>query len=277
MLAGHADLFCPPELNLLPFVSMAGRATELGECRMERYRDIGLHPAQGLVRALMELEQVSAEQSCYIVEEWVRADKPVAALYTTILDLAKPRVLVDKSTLYATSLETLRRAEELFAKPLYVYLFRHPYSVIESLVRNRYRCGPDRDPVGAAEALWARTNSNIVQFLSAIEPQRRAQVRYEELVQEPESTMRQLCDFLAIPFEPATLDPYRELRMTDGVRPGIPGLGDADFLRHGAIDPRLGDRWRRIRVGPPLTAAAPIAQFLGYELPSQKQTAAVKC
>src|SRR5262245_59498081 len=167
MLAGHRDLFCPPELNLLPFDSMAERAAKLGECRMERYGDIGLSPAQGLERALMELEQASAEQSRHIVEERIRADKPVASVYKTICDLAEPRGLVDKSTLYASRLETLMRAERLFTKPLYVYLFRHPYSVIESLVRNRYRRDPERDPVGAAEALWARANSNIIEFLSA--------------------------------------------------------------------------------------------------------------
>jgi hypothetical protein len=277
MLAGHTGLFCPPELNLLPFETMAERAAKLGECRMERYREVGLNPAQGLERALMELEGIDAEQSRRHIEQWNHSGESTASVYSILGDLAKPRRLVDKSPFYTASAETLKRAERLFSNPLYLYLFRHPYSVIESLVRNRYRPGPTRDLTHAAESLWARANSNIIEFLSAIEPERQTHVRYEELVREPADVMGRLCLFLGIPFQEAALNPYEGQRMTDGIGEGLAALGDIDFRRHDGIDAQLGDCWRRIRLPRPLTVAIPIARSMGYELPAQAHTVAVRC
>jgi hypothetical protein len=276
MLAGHSQLFCPPELNLLPFDTMVERNAQLGECRMERYRDLGLNPAQGLQRALMELLGDAAGANEWI-ETWIRSGQSISSVYSILGRLVEPRRLVDKSPFYSASIDTLRRAEQLFRRPLYIYLFRHPYTVIASLVRNRFRPAPGRDLFGAGESLWARANSNILSFLSRIEPEREIRIRFEELAREPAFVLMRLCSFLGIPFEEAVLRPYEGKRMTDGVRPGLVALGDVDFCCRDRIDPEPADRCERIRLPMKLTAAAPVARLLGYELPFETQTATVPC
>jgi hypothetical protein len=267
MLAGHSALFCPPELNLLPFETMVDRRARLGACRMERYRELGLHPEQGLQRALMELQGLDAAASERMIQRWIDSNQSIASVYSMLSEFATPRWLVDKSAFYAAAISTLRNAEKLFNAPLYIYLFRHPYAVIESLVRNRFRPGPNRDLLGAGEALWTDTNANILGFLAAVGQERQIRIGYEELVCEPARVVTRLCSFLGIGFEEAILHPYEGKRMTDGIRPGLPALGDIGFDRHLSIDSRLGSRWTRIRIPVPLTRALPIAEALGYELP----------
>ena len=275
MLAGHSQLFCPPELNLLPFNTLAERAAGLGECRMERYRELGLHPAQGLERALIELLG-SGTDARRRIEAWTHAGLEISTVYSILGELVAPRRLVDKSPFYAARIDTLRRAERQFDRPLYIYLFRHPYTVIASLVRNRFRPGPGHDLFRAGESLWTRSNTNILRFLSAIQPERQIHVRFENLAREPAPVLTRVCSFLGVAFEEAVLHPYAGPRMTDGVRPGLAALGDVDFGQRERIDPEPADRCRRIRLPIPLTAAVPVAQTLGYALPFETDTAAVR-
>jgi Sulfotransferase family len=267
MLAGHPDLFCPPELNLLSFETLAQRDAQLGACRMERYREMGLSPAQGLLRAVMELQALDAASSQRVIDSWVEAEEPVGSVFTKLSRWSAPRRLVDKSTFYGASMQTLRRAEELFAAPRYIYLHRHPYPVVASLIRNRFRGQSGRDLARTAEALWARVNSNILQFLRDLEPERYIQISYESLVAEPAPTMSEVCSFLAIPLHEAVVMPYSGSRMTDGVRAGLPALGDVDFHSHTRIEPELGRAWETLSLRCPLSIAVPVAKALRYELP----------
>lgn len=275
MLAGHSSLFCPPELNLLPFETMSERDAKLGACRMQRYRDIGLTPAQGLQRALMELQATDADSTLRLIDTWIQSQEPVARVYARLCELALPRRLVDKSPFYAASVETLRRAEQLFNRPLYIYLFRHPYAVIRSLVRNRFRPSPNRDLFRAGESLWTSTNSNILRFLANIEKHRQVHIQFEALVGEPAQVMVELCSFLDLPFEKDVLRPYDGRRMTDGVSPDLPALGDVDFERNQSIDPRMGDCWKAFRLPILLTNAAPVARDLGYALPAESEAGTI--
>jgi thioesterase domain-containing protein len=130
MLAGHSRLLSPPELHLLPFETMGERARSLGEGQKK-----GL--GEGLVRVLMELRGIDAEASGAMVRRWAEEDLPVQAVYRRLHDMAEGRLVVDKSPSYVSRLATLLRAEALFEGARYVQLVRHPYAVIESIVRNR--------------------------------------------------------------------------------------------------------------------------------------------
>lgn len=260
MLAGHPSLFCPPELNLLPFETMASREQGLGPCQAEECRATGCDQREGLLRALVELGERPPTM----------AELSVADMYRWLQRQIHPRVLVDKSPLNAARLDSLARAERLFPGARYVYLYRHPYAVMESLVRSRFdlQVGmPAKDPGLFADVAWARTNGNILSFLSEIDPARQHHLRYEYLVREPEPAMAALCEFLALPFDPALLQPYQGRRMTDGLREHSPALGDPGFLKHSGIDASLGEVWRRVRPPRPLgDDSRRLAARLGYEL-----------
>jgi hypothetical protein len=260
MLAGHPQLFSPPELHLLSFENMAMRRAALSGSRVD----------EGLDRALMELMGLDAARSKAFSDVLAIRQAPIRQVYALLQQRAGPRVLVDKSPSYALSLEVLQRAEELFQGARYIHLTRHPYAVIESIVRNRltwlFSDGID-NPYRAAERVWTTTNDNIMRFCATIDPARRQVIRFEDLVAGPETALRAVCDFLGLAFDPAVLAPYSGQRMTDGIRPRSHSNGDPNFLSHSTIEPELGQAWRTVVLPAPLAAPArDLARQLGYEL-----------
>lgn len=261
MLAGHPRLFCPPELHLLQFNSMREWRDGLGDTYL----------GEGLQRALMELHGLDADSARTVIDDYVAQDLPVEKVYALLQDAAASRLLIDKSPSYGSDLETLEHAERLFDGAKYIHLARHPYSTIESFVRNRFDrlvADGDGDAMALAEDVWAGHNANITDFLSQIDPRRHCLVKYEDLVSKPEETMKVLCAFLGVPFDEAVLKPYEGGRMTDGVHDNSAPIGDPNFLKRGQIDPALGEVWRRIRLPRRLGGfARRVAADLEYPLP----------
>ncbi|MGF1523324.1 MAG: alpha/beta fold hydrolase, partial [Leptolyngbyaceae cyanobacterium] len=263
MLAGHSALFSPPELHLLPFATMAERDREL---RLSYF-------GEGLQRAFMEIMNLDSTSSQAILTEMVSQDLPITQVYAILQELAGSRHVIDKSPTYAMSKETLDRAETLFKDAKYIYLTRHPYSVIESFVRMRMEKLIDAqsdDSYQVAEDIWVRTNQNIIDFLkSSVEPERYQQICYEDLVKTPESTVRQLCQFLNIAFESDLLRPYEGQRMADGVHASSMPVGDPNFTQRRQLDPKLGDAWKTIKLPHQLSETGrQLATKLGYTLPA---------
>jgi pimeloyl-ACP methyl ester carboxylesterase len=261
MLAGHPRLFCPPELHLLPFDTLADQRRELGQSYLH----------EGLQRALMDLQGCDAEASKAILDGWLAEGLPVQRAYARLRHLAAPRLLVDKSPTYAGSIETLRRAEALFDSPRYLCLVRHPYAAIESFTRTRMHRligAEEEDPLDVAEQVWVQTNQNMLDFLREVDPGRQLLVRYEDLVRRPEETAETICTFLGIPPDPAVLRPYEGQRMTDGVHDRSLAIGDPNFLDHDRIEPELADAWKGVTLPRPLgPAARRLAATLAYPLP----------
>jgi amino acid adenylation domain-containing protein len=261
MLAGHPDLFCPPELHLLNFTGMAAWKAGLERSYL----------GEGLQRALMELRGLDAEGSADMIAEWVGRDLPVHEAYARLQALASPRLLVDKTPSYAADIGILQRAEAIFDGAKYIHLVRHPYAVVESFVRNRLdrifdRLGPDA--LSVAEQVWADANSNTIDFLDGVDPRRHCRVSYEELVADPQRVMQGLSEFLGVTFVPELLAPYDGGRMADGVHASSMPIGDPNFHKHDTIEADLGDAWRRVELPRRLGGfARRIADELGYQLP----------
>ena len=265
MLAGHPALFCPPELHLLPFETLAERQTALAESYLN----------EGLQRAVMELRGLDADASQALLNDWTEQGMTVPEVYHELQTLAGDRCLVDKSPTYSFSLSTLRRAEQVFEDAKYIHLARHPYAVIDSFVQNRMDKifdFPDKDPYHLAHQVWAVNNQNILDFLADVDPSRHYFLRYEDLVTDTEGVMGKLCDFLGVSFHPWVLNPYshQQRRMTDGVKAYSMPIDDPNFHRRRTIDPTLADAWKSVKLPlqmPPLSRA--LAQEMRYELPGE--------
>ncbi|MCA9954557.1 MAG: sulfotransferase, partial [Anaerolineales bacterium] len=172
---------------------------------------------------------------------------------------------------YAMDMETLRRAEQIFDDAIYIHLVRHPYAMMESFLRVRLDQqfssslfeDPNPDPYIVAETIWATANRNLTTFLKDVDPARKRVVRYEDLVQQPEKIMRDLCELMGLPYEPALITPY------DGRRERMMGgIGDPNILTHTGIDPTLADTWREITLPRRLDMSTrQLAEQFGYELP----------
>ena len=256
MLAGHSGLFCPPELALLRFDTLS----EWNQDQRLRFARTGLEVA------FMSLMDLDADAGKVFMDDLTQQDMSIQEVYRNLQQRAETRTLVDKTPRYAMDLETLEKAEALFREPKYVHLVRHPYSVIDSFVRNRIDklLEEEGDAYAIAEKHWAVCNSNILEFRGGLNPERYHRICYENLVREPRKVMGDLCEFLSIPFEEAVLQPYEGPRM-------IAGPGDPDVFQHDGIDARLGEVWKTITLPRPLCEfSRHLADELNVDLPKEE-------
>ncbi|MEM7497172.1 MAG: beta-ketoacyl synthase N-terminal-like domain-containing protein [Pseudomonadota bacterium] len=265
MLAGSPALFCPPELHLLPFDTLADWRDEL------EMRGTGMR--EGLDRAVMEAFSLSAADAQGKVDGWCDRAIPVPDVYRR-LARATGRLIVDKSPSYASDPAVLARAERWFARPRYVHIVRHPHAMIDSMRRNRMdrvirgSDGQD-DPERFAEELWHHQNRALLATLGNLPEGRHLRLRYEDLVQNPEDEVRRLAGFVGVPFSPAMLTPYEGSRMTDGLHGSSLSIGDPNFHSHSGIEPALAEAWRNAPLSRPVSVATRgLARRLGYEMPA---------
>jgi hypothetical protein len=159
---------------------------------------------------------------------------------------------VDKTPDYAMDIEVLRRAEDLFEDPLYIHLARHPLGMIRSYEKGRFileslfRGRHDFTARQMAELTWLISHRNITEFLKGIPASRQHRVRFEDLVSTPDSVLGGLCEWLEIPYAQEMSDPYKggSERMTDGIHPMSPQVGDANFYQHGRLNPDVAAAWK---------------------------------
>ncbi len=251
LLGGNPRLFAPPELELLPFDTLAERRAAFPG------RDSFW--LEGVTRAVMEVMEVmevrgcTAEEAEALLEEMERGGGTTRELYRRLQSWIGERTLVDKTPSYALDLAVLRRAEETFENARYIHLLRHPYGMIRSFEEAKLEQVFFRHPHSLsrrelAELIWLVSQQNILGFLAEVPPERQTRVRFEELLAEPEAVLRGLSDFLGVEYHPDMAAPYKETsaRMTDGIHSWSRMLGDVKFHQHAGIDPAVGERWREL-------------------------------
>jgi amino acid adenylation domain-containing protein len=264
LLAGHPQLFAPPELELLSFNTLDERARAFsGRDRFWR---------EGLVRAVMEVLKVAAGEAEEKIGEAEREGLSTHRFYGRLQGWLGERLLVDKTPSYALDPAILARAEQGFDRPLYIHLLRHPYGMIRSFEEARldqifFRRPHPFSRRELAELLWTVSHRNIEAFLQGLPAERQVRVRFEDLVRAPEKVLDELCQKLSVPYLPAMADPYRDprARMTDGPHAESRMLGDVKLLQHSRIDPEVAERWREGLAGDFLgTPTWEMAERLGY-------------
>ncbi|MCW2795680.1 amino acid adenylation domain-containing protein [Nocardioides sp.] len=267
VLGVHPGLFAPPELQLLNFTTLRERRRVFSSERDSFW-------LQGSVRAIMELLGCGPERAERVMADCERRNLSVPEFYGYLQALAGDRMLVDKTPTYALDPVTLRRAEQVFREPLYLHLVRDPRAAVASFEEARlqvffpafFRSDPRLGSRQLAESVWTLSQRNILDFLREVPGRRRHVVRYEDLVGDPEATLRRVTAFLGLPFDPAMVRPYEQDQrrlMTDPVRPLGRMLGDVKFHEHRRI--RADDPRRRVRATPVLgEPTRRVAAQLGY-------------
>ncbi|MBV9791223.1 MAG: amino acid adenylation domain-containing protein, partial [Chloroflexi bacterium] len=243
MLAGHPQLFAPPELELLSFNTLGERkAAFTGRDRFW---------LEGAIRAIMALKQCDAATAEQIMAQYEHQDLSVQAFYAELQRWLGDRMLVDKTPSYALDRAMLARAEQDFADARYIHLIRHPYGMIRSFEEAKLDQIFFRRPHGfttreLAELIWLISHQNILDFFEQIPAERQHTVHFEDLVRDPAGSMEQICAFLGLDLDPAMLQPYADTRqrMTDGPHAASRMLGDVKFHEHQRIDATTSERWR---------------------------------
>ena len=256
MLEGHSSLFCPPEMRLLAYTSL--RSWEKNIPRHTKYHG-------GVLRSFRELLGLDQNKAADYLDSLISQDYSSQEVYRLIQDQLGERILVDKCPDNASFMETLERSEHYFEKPLYIHLVRHPYSVIESIVRIRLYANYTEkitNPFIAAENDWYKRNNNLLNFFNTIDKDRYILVRYEDIIKNSKETMTKISNFLGLKFEEQMLKPYEGKRMIDGD-------GDPNIVNHEALDPNLADAWEKIKLPIKLSERTQLlAQKFNYQLPN---------
>jgi phthiocerol/phenolphthiocerol synthesis type-I polyketide synthase E len=264
MLAGHSRLFCPPELNMLFFETMREWKESIGFGHQFDWTSQGLH------WAIVELNRIGVDEGWRMLDEFAARNITVQEMYAKLQELCGDKILIDKTPPYCLDMKTLHYAEEIVDMPKYILLYRHPYAVMESMLKLRLDklfsrslfMKDDIDPYVVVETVWNLANRNLIAFANQIDKERLLWVRFEDLVKNPAAIMKDICTFLEIPYQDTVLTPY------DGKKERMMGgLGDPNILSHNCIDPKLADVWKEIRLPYLLDESTKtIACQLGYEL-----------
>ncbi|MGB5596787.1 MAG: sulfotransferase [Crocosphaera sp.] len=246
ILAGHPQLFAPPELHLLSYKTLKQRKKALDG-------DINNHLLQGAIRGIIQLKDCTPQEAEKFIQDCEEKNLTTQEFYHLIQQDLGDRMLVDKTPTYASHLDILKRAEQDFDDPIYIHLLRHPYGMIRSYETSKLeRIVPIMNEVSftrkeVAELTWLISQENILDFFQSIPQERKFTLKFEDLVDNPAAAMTKQCQFLGLEFYPEMLDIYQEKqqRMTDGVYGASEMSGDLKFHLHKQIESDVAYSWKK--------------------------------
>ncbi len=163
-----------------------------------------MHPYYAEALALPRDERSLARLIDLVFVHYARDKKPGASRWG------------DKSISNAFFLPLIDR---LFPDASYIVLVRDGRDVAVSLVKADTTAVTE---VSVAADYWRRNVEHSQRFVAGLESSRYIEVRYEDLVRQPETTAERVYEFLGIPFDPAALE----------VSDSVESLGDADREIH---------------------------------------------
>ncbi|MCO4743815.1 MAG: sulfotransferase [Proteobacteria bacterium] len=258
MLAGHPELFSPPEMVLSPYDTMAERTKHMEA----RFWEKG-----GLRRAVLELTGCSVDEAKAHVAGL--AELTVPEVYDHLQELVGERFIVDKCPHLALQPERLAKVLEWYPEARFIWIVRHPGSVIRSFENMPMAEVMLAGIPGGAEAFWRTSNENCEAFLAGVPEDRWTRVSYEELVESPEAreaALQRISSALGVDYDPRMANPYEGDRMRSGPK-GARAIGDPNMAGRKKIDPSLATKW--LKGFDPRSVNADtkaLAAKLGYDL-----------
>lgn len=222
ILDSHPEVYGGPEFGILP---------SLVQLRRELHRNVG----SGVIRT-------------YVTEE--AADEALRALAITCLRppaLRRGACRISEKT--PGNAVCLAEILELFPQATGIQVVRDPRAVLASMkrVRERYqqlgKVVPDRlqDPTAMASTIHRHFLAGVSAVVA--HPGRAVVLRYEDLVQDPEATIRRLCLAVGLEFRATMLNPAARPHDAEGlVHAGTPWYTVEEFQRD--PDPSRMEAWR---------------------------------
>jgi len=202
MLDAHSELAIPPETyfvtNLIEAADGGATADQLATVLVEhrRWGDLGLDEAELRERMRARGERPSG------------GDAVRAAFELYAEAQGKPR-WGDKTPAYLTNIREIGAA---LPEARFVHLIRDGRDVALSILAMPERDRPMRNPdsIGVVATRWRRRIERARR--QAEDVSHYTEVRYEELVSDPEGILRGVCEFLDLPFEEVMLESHEGAR-----------------------------------------------------------------
>jgi len=200
MLDAHPSLAIPPESHFIPLVARV-------HSRYEQPSGFDAdHMAADVMRGLRFRDWQLPPEA---VRSTIRERRPVTmaaaieCLFVAYADAHGKARWGDKTPGYSIELPLI---SELFPEAVFVHLIRDGRNVALSLME------VPRPPRSFAEAaqVWRHRVSTGRADGARLGAGRYLEVRYESLVEDPETALRQVCSLAALEYAPAMLDYHRE-------------------------------------------------------------------
>jgi hypothetical protein len=275
MLGQHPDICAFPELALFRRATLGAMLTDPPGWKGQPSR---LRLA-GFYRALAQLHNgVQTEVTVAAASEWVSARqswRPADAL-DHLLELAAPRIGIEKSPENSSREEYLDRLATAYPRARFLHLTRHPVTSVASM----YAVWHDKSYWSVSPELfhhfcvgiWYFQHRRIHEFTSSLPADRALQIRSEDVVNSPADTLPKICRWLGLDAPESALEAMLHPENSPYARIGPDGaLGGADsgFLHapklHPAEEPPLVDLPAGWGVDPWLhLSVIELAHRLGY-------------
>jgi hypothetical protein len=281
MLGQHPKMYGFPETHLLMTRTMRGWWALFA----------GGFLSHGLLRLVAELFiGGQTESTIRLAELWLvsRLSQSSPSVFRELAERVSPRTPIDKSPIIVKNVESLRTVQRAFPNAKYIHLTRHPVSYSLSILRlleDRLVSAELKGPAAARRVLssamfstkdmidhngkypvidplirWHKEHSNILSFLAEVRPGRQLRVRGEDLVNYPDTCLRQITDWLGLKSDCDTIDRMKHPENWAFANVGplnAPFGGDPNFNRnpmlHGkksgqaSLDGRLS--WKADKIG----------------------------
>jgi hypothetical protein len=209
VLAGHPDMYGFPEMLAFtePTLGDLFARAKQGDAVMRVWRGSQL---TGIARAVADLHEHSqSDEAVDRAYAWLaeRAEWPGPRLLDHLLELAHPRVGLEKSPGTAGSDEALDRCLRHYPRARLIHLTRHPVSTQRSMQAHWRRLFPDpRYRSFAAASAWYRTHRRIVAALDGLPPERWLRIRAEDVLREPRRWLPRILAWLGLDHDDRVVD-----------------------------------------------------------------------
>ncbi len=192
MLASHPEIYSHPEPHLITPLAHLGYYNTVEKAPYDH-----INAAQAMREFCQELPH--GEQ------DYLDALRAYAStLYERVLAKTGKMYFLDKTPAYALVLPFLTK---LYPRARYVVLTRHPLAILHSQAHSFF---------GGDYQAAVDTNPIIAPYVRAIgaflidRPVPCVQVRYDDVVREPEAEMRRICEHLGVGFVPEMVEYGRQ-------------------------------------------------------------------
>ena len=242
MIGQHPQVYGLPEVNL-------SHVDTLGEMLGSLSGPLEFGMA-GLLRLLAHLHEGEQSEAAVLrARQWVmqRSHWNIKQVWDHIQVQVGDRVLVEKSPLNTLRIEHLQRLLRLFPRASFLHLTRHPRTAGQSslALRKSLREGRIEGHGGAKvrdldpEKGWLRSQTHIMEFSRDLALGQYMRIKAEMLLRDPRKYLAQICDWLGLSADPASIEAMLHPEASPFACVGPPSAmfgNDPNFLKNPVLD-----------------------------------------
>jgi hypothetical protein len=202
MLSSHSRIYIPPESDFIPYFFLRNPAASLSQERIAAMLAIVFNR----YRFVSEWQGDPPDVGTFVAN--MPARTPAAfldTLYDTYTRQNGAERWGDKTPIYASYMDLIH---EIFPRAQFIHIIRDGRDAVLSMLR-KYEQEEFHVDVFFAARNWVRRITKARSSGALLGSDLYYELHYESLVQDPETELRRICDFLGETFEPAMLAHYR--------------------------------------------------------------------